>query len=81
MFRESSFRRLLSSCKLDTIDVVYYSFNILPAPLDSKYPRKSVQIIKKLEHLRIGRLNWLGMAFVIKAKKSDPQKWIEDDKP
>jgi ubiquinone/menaquinone biosynthesis C-methylase UbiE len=71
MFRAAAVERLLRLHNLAAVDLVYYSFNLVPPPLDREFPRRSVQLSRKLERLCGTHLKWLGMAFIISARK-DP---------
>jgi ubiquinone/menaquinone biosynthesis C-methylase UbiE len=66
---KTSLQRLLSSCGLETEDIMYYDFNIFLKPLDSLFPRTSVFISKKLEFLCRSRLRFIGTGFILKSRK------------
>jgi len=65
--------RVLRSLDLSIVGKSYYALNLIPPPLENKFAAQSVWISSKLERiLNNPSLGWLGMAFVIAAKKSQP---------
>ena len=66
-FRLKERIELLRAAGLSVIEKTYFSLNILPAPLDTRFPGQSFG--GKLEHLlQKDIFGWLGMAFVIAAR-------------
>jgi ubiquinone/menaquinone biosynthesis C-methylase UbiE len=70
-FRLGERTKLLQSAGLSVVGNIYFSLNVLPFPLDARFPRQLVRVSSKLEHLlQIPSLRWLGMGFVIVVQKS-----------
>jgi hypothetical protein len=68
-FRLKERIELLRAAGLSVIEQTYFSLNILPAPLDTRFPGQPFG--GKLEHLlQKDIFGWLGMAFVIAARIS-----------
>jgi ubiquinone/menaquinone biosynthesis C-methylase UbiE len=70
MISEKSLSHLMTSGGLDVKDVVYYGFNLLPTPLDSKLAKKSVQLSQKLEVLYRSKLKMIGTGFLMKCVRT-----------
>lgn len=68
-YGQKAFKQLLASSGLKVEDVVYYDFNVIPAPVDAKIPRVSVSLSQRLEFLGRGRLKYLGTGFLAKCRK------------
>ena len=69
-FREKPFRRLLASQQLEVADVLHFGFDLLPPPLDDRFPGLSVRISQSLEQLLRGTpLRWLAQAYLLQATK------------
>ncbi len=71
-FTEAAFRRLVSSRGLQVTDLVYFAFNVVPAPLDNLFPRRSAQLSRRLERLGKSPLKRLGTAFLAVATQARP---------
>ncbi len=54
---------------LETTEVLYYNFKLVPFPLDRLLPKFTVWLSKVCEHLDRTPLRFLGTAFIVKAKK------------
>jgi ubiquinone/menaquinone biosynthesis C-methylase UbiE len=69
---ERRLRALLAAAGLSPVDVVYYDFNIFPAPLDTRLPRAAMRVADRLEHVGRGPLRRLGTGFIVSARKPQP---------
>lgn len=67
--RASTYQKLVEARGCAATDIVYFDFDVLPAPLDEMYPDFAVSVADKAERLRFGSLKWLGRAFLVKSKK------------
>jgi ubiquinone/menaquinone biosynthesis C-methylase UbiE len=67
-YTERALRRLVASGGLVIEDIVYYDFNVLPAPLDTRWSRASVRLSRRLECLGRSGLRRLGTGFILKAR-------------
>ncbi len=67
--RASTYQKLVEARGCAATDIVYFNFDLLPAPLDEMYPDFAVSVADKAEGLRFGSLKWLGQAFLLKSKK------------
>jgi 2-polyprenyl-3-methyl-5-hydroxy-6-metoxy-1,4-benzoquinol methylase len=70
MLEEKDFRKLLITNGFRIEDALYYSFRIIPPPLDSLLPRASVFVSRKLEFLCRSPLRFLGQGNIIKCRKA-----------
>ena len=68
-YTEKTFRQLLTSAGLEIEDVMYYDFNLIPAPVDAKIPSISVFLSSNLEWLCRGKLRFLGTGLIAKGRK------------
>ena len=67
--------RMLRSLGLSIVGKRYFALNLVPLPLGKKFAAQSVWLSSKMEHLLSHRIfGWLGMAFVIAAKKPE---WLD----
>jgi SAM-dependent methyltransferase len=65
--------RVLRSLGLSIVGNTYYSLNLVPPPLENKLAAQSVWVSSKLARLGSNPLlGWLGQAFIIAAKKTQP---------
>jgi SAM-dependent methyltransferase len=69
LYTQSDFQNLLISNGLTVSEVVYYDFNLFPAPLDKRFPQLAVFVARKLEFLGRTRLKSLGTGFIVMAKR------------
>jgi ubiquinone/menaquinone biosynthesis C-methylase UbiE len=60
---------MLAAAGLQPAEVVYYDFNIFPAPLDAWFPRAAMRVAERLESVRRRRLRKLGTGFIVAARK------------
>ncbi len=60
---------LLARNHLNSLDVVYYDFNLCLAPLDRAFPGLAISIARSLEFLCRSKLKALGTGFIVKATK------------
>src|SRR5260370_35482455 len=67
--RASTYQKLVEARGCAATDIVYFNFDVLPAPLDEMYPDFAVSVADKAEGMRFGSLKWLGQAFLLKSKK------------
>src|SRR5260370_36268338 len=67
--RGSTYQKLVEARGCAATDIVYFNFDVLPAPLDEMYPDFAVSVADKAEGLRFGSLKWLGQAFLLKSNK------------
>ncbi len=67
-YSERAYRRMLIANQLKPVEVVYFDFNVVPTPLDDRYPRRAIFLNKKLQFLAHTRFRWLGTAFIVKAR-------------
>jgi len=68
-YTEKDIARLLDRSGCKVVDVVYFYFQLFPAPLELLLPRVSVWITSRLEGLYRSWLRRLGHGFIIKARK------------
>ena len=68
-YLEGRYRELLMSHGLVPTDVVYYSFKVMPSPLDVIFRKLTADIAAKLEILHRSKLGWLGTGFIVKGIK------------
>jgi len=61
--------RLLAAQGARCTEIVYFDFNLFLSPLDQLFPHGALKVTEKLERLRFGRLKWLGVGFIVKARK------------
>ena len=69
-FSEAKTKALLRREGLEPIDCIYYDFNLLPRPLDARYPNLARSISNRFDYLGRGRLRWLGTGFIVSARKA-----------
>jgi SAM-dependent methyltransferase len=62
-------RRTLESLVGEVLEIAYYHFGVLPAPLDELLPRTALKTARGLERLRASRLRWVGAGFLAKVRK------------
>ena len=67
--RASTYQKLVEARGCAATDIVYFDFDVLPAPLDEMYADFAVSVADKAEGLRFGSLKWLGRAFLLKSRK------------
>lgn len=67
------YAKLLKANELEVKDVVYYNFQVIPAPFDRMISGLSIRLSEKLERLCRSRLRWLATGFVISAEKVKKQ--------
>jgi SAM-dependent methyltransferase len=60
---------MLAKAGLQPADVVYYDFNVFPAPLDEWFPRAAMRVADWLEGFGRRRLRRLGTGFIVAARK------------
>lgn len=73
-YGEKALKELLTSGGLSVEDVLYYDFEVIPAPLDARIPRISSFLSSKLEFLCRSRLRFLGTGFMVKCRKNGPTR-------
>jgi SAM-dependent methyltransferase len=66
---ESELRRLCEDAGLAVDDVLYYDFEILPAPLDRLFPRAAAWLADRCESQARGLLRSLGSGYAVKCRK------------
>jgi 2-polyprenyl-3-methyl-5-hydroxy-6-metoxy-1,4-benzoquinol methylase len=64
-----AFQQLLTEGGLQVEDVLYYDFNLIPAPLDAKIASVSVALSSRLEFLGRSWLKFLGTGFMVTCRK------------
>jgi hypothetical protein len=50
-------------------EAVYFHFNLFLSPLDDLIRPLAVKVTGRFEGLRFGRMRWLGVGFLLKARK------------
>lgn len=66
----SAVTRMMSQAGAHVINVVYYNFTLFLSPLDEIFPQASMKQSESLEHLRLGKLRWLGAGYIVNARKT-----------
>lgn len=69
LYREKTFRDLLTSAGLEIDDIVYYDFNLFLPPLDARFPKAEVSLSDKLEFLGRSKLKFLGTGYMLRCSK------------
>jgi SAM-dependent methyltransferase len=69
MFGERKLGRMLADADLAPIDVVYYDFNVFPAPFDRRFPHAAMRVADRLESHGRTHLRKLGTGFIVAARK------------
>ena len=69
LYTMSTAAELMTRYGAKVTDIVYFYFNFFLSPIDEVFPCWAFNVIKRLEQLRYGKLNWLGTGFIVKAKK------------
>jgi SAM-dependent methyltransferase len=60
--------------------IAHFHYNIMLSPLDEAFPRAAMRIAGRLERLRLGKLRWLGIGFLVKATKVSPEPAVFEDR-
>lgn len=68
---ERHFRLALTAAGLAPLSVVYYGFNLLLPPLDSRFPRLSMRLQRRLEPVGRGPLRRLATDYAVVAQRSE----------
>src|SRR5216683_2692360 len=61
--------RLMAGHKVQVAEAVYFHFNLFLSPLDDLIRPLAVKVTGRFEGLRFGRMRWLGVGFLLKARK------------
>lgn len=67
--KAKAFRQLLTAGGLKVEDLLYYDFNLIPAPLDAKIASASVALSSRLEFLGRSWIKFLGTGFMLTCRK------------
>jgi len=61
--------RLMAGHKVQVAEAVYFHFNLFLSPLDDLIRPLAVKVTGRFEGLRFGRMRWLGVGFILIARK------------